>query len=177
MRERPKKLTFASGSVTTRAGAELLQEMTKTEAVHVPYKGDPPALNDIMGGQIDFMTVNFVPGVPLIKSGKLRAIAVTSTSRIRALPNIPTVQETPGLEGFEMTTAGAAFVPAGTPAAIVLRLNKILSTAANSDELKNFMESTGGESLSSTPKELEQFVRSEHAKWARIVKMAGIEPE
>lgn len=177
MRERHGKMTFGSGSVTTRAGAELLRAMTKTEAVHVPYKGDPPALNDIMGGQIDFMTVNFVPGIPLIKSGKLRALAVTSPSRIRVLPDIPAVQETPGLEGYEMTTAAAAFVPAGTPAQIVSRLNTLLVSAANTEEVKKFMESTGGEVVTGSPKGLEELIRKESAKWARIVKAAGIEPE
>jgi tripartite-type tricarboxylate transporter receptor subunit TctC len=177
MRARPGKITFASGNVTGQAASELLRAMTKTEAVHVPYKGEPPALTDLMGGQIDFMAANLVPAIPLIKSGKLRAIAVTTLSRNSLLPDIPAVQETAGLEGYEMTTAGAVFVPAGTPAPIISRLNSLLVSAVKSDEYRKFAESVGSPASVSTPEALGQLIRSEYAKWARIVKAAGIEPE
>jgi tripartite-type tricarboxylate transporter receptor subunit TctC len=179
MRSRPGKITFASGSSSTRAGGELLKMMTKCEAVHVPYKGDPAALVGVMGGEVDFMTVNPIPASPLIKSGKIRPIAVTSTERVQAFSNIPTVRETKGygLENYEMTAWSAAFVPAHTPAEIVSHLNNIFRTALKAEDVIRFYTEPGGLVTPSTPEELGQFVRSETEKWAEIVKAAGIEPE
>jgi tripartite-type tricarboxylate transporter receptor subunit TctC len=179
MRSRPGKVTFASGSSSTRAGAELLRTMTKCDAVHVPYKGDPAAMTDVMGGQVDFMTVNLAAATGMIKGGKIRAVAVTSTARVPAFPDIPTVRETKGysLENYEMTAWLAAFVPAHTPPQIVSRLNSLFLSALKAEDVKQFFHDTGALVTPSSPEELGQFVRSETAKWAGIVKTAGIEAE
>jgi tripartite-type tricarboxylate transporter receptor subunit TctC len=179
MRARPGKVTFASGSSSTRAGAELLRSLTNCDAVHVPYKGDPAALTDVMGGQVDFMTANLAASTALLKSGKLRPIAVTSAARVPAFPDIPTVRESTGLglENYEMTAWLAAFVPAHTPSQIVSRLNSLFLTALKAEDVRQFFHDTGALVTPSSPEELAQFVRSETAKWAGIVKTAGIEAE
>ncbi len=175
-KQKQGKLTFASGSSSTRISSELYLIMSGASAVHVPYKGVPLALTDLVGNQFDFMISDIGPARPLIQSGKLRAIAVTTAQRHPLFKDVPTMAES-GLPGYEMTAWVAAFFPAATPKAIVERMSQLVQKAVNSPAATEHFGVSGGEGVSSTPEELAAFVRSETAKWAKVVKAAGIEPE
>lgn len=175
-KQKPGQLTFASGSSSTRISSELYLMQTGAKAVHVPYKGVPPALTDLVGGQVDFMISDIGPTRALIRSGKLRALAVTTAQRHPQFREVPTMAES-GMPGFEMTAWVAAFVPAATPRPIVQRLSELIQKAVASPAARESFEALGGEGVSSTPQELEAFVQSETLKWAKVVKAAGIEPE
>ena len=138
MQARPDDLTFASGGngSTSQMCTALLNDMTKTKARHVPYKGNSPAVNDTAGGQVDF-TCNSAAVLPLVKSGKLRALAVTSRQRWPELPDVPTVAET-GVEGYEISSWIGAMVPAGTPKAVVARLAEAMLAIAEGDDFRDF---------------------------------------
>jgi len=175
-RQKQGKLTFGSGSSSTRISSELYMMMSGASALHVPYKGVPLALTDLVGNQIDFMISDIGPAMSLIQSGKLRAVAVTTAKRHPLFKDVPTMAES-GLPGYEMTAWVAAFFPAATPRPIVERMSQLIQKTVNSPAAAEYFGASGGEAVSSTPEELAAFVRSETAKWARVVKAAGIEPE
>ncbi|QWC90819.1 Bug family tripartite tricarboxylate transporter substrate binding protein [Cupriavidus metallidurans] len=175
-RQRQGKLTFGSGSSSTRIASELYKIMSGAPALHVPYKGVPQALTDLMGHQIDFMISDISPARPLIQAGKLRAIAVTTAQRHPLFKDVPTMDES-GLPGYELTAWVAAFFPAGTPTSVVDQMSGFIQQAMGSSAAAEHFGKTGGQPLSSTPEELAAFVRSETAKWAKTIKAAGIEPE
>ena len=133
-RNRERELSFGSGSSSTRIAAEMLKKRTNAKMLHVPYKGTPQALTDLMGGQIDFMTCDINPATSLIPAGELRALAVTSLQRDPAFPELPTLAES-GLPGYELTAWLGIFVPAKTPPATVTRLHKLVVDAANSEAM------------------------------------------
>lgn len=176
MRKSPGKLNFGAGSSSTRAGGELLRTVTETEAVHVPYKGNPQALSDLIGGQIDFMTVDLTPAIPMIQAGQLRALAVTSQQRSDIFPDVPTVEEVLN-KPYEMTAWIGAYLPAKTPQAQIDKMNEMLHKAASSQRVQEFLQASGGRIKLSSPAELKAFGKSETEKWARIVEAAGIEPQ
>lgn len=175
-RQRQGKLTFGSGSSSTRIASELYKIMSGAPALHVPYKGVPQALTDLMGHQIDFMISDISPARPLIQAGKLRAIAVTTAQRHPLFKDVPTMDES-GLPGYELTAWVAAFFPAGTPTPVVDQMSGFIQQAMGSSAAAEHFGKTGGQPLSSTPEELAAFVRNETAKWAKTIKAAGIEPE
>lgn len=171
-----KRLNFGGGNSSSRIAGELLKTATGADLLAVPYKGTPPALTDLMGGQIDFMFCDIGAALPLVTSGKLRALATSSATREPLLRDVPTLQEA-GLKGFEMTVWSAAFVPAKTPKDTVTKLNELLRAALADPVVRREFASTGGRSGGSTPDELREFVKAEMAKWAAAVKTAGIQPE
>jgi len=171
-----KRWHFGAGNSSSRIAGELLKTATGADLLAVPYKGTPPALTDLMGGQIDFMFCDVGPALPLVMSGKLRALATSSAGRELLLRDVPTLQEA-GLKDFEMTVWSAAFVPAKTPKDIVEKLNELLRSALAEPAVRQEFAKTGGRSRGSTPQELRDFVKSEMAKWAAAVRAAGIEPE
>ncbi|MGO4332162.1 Bug family tripartite tricarboxylate transporter substrate binding protein [Cupriavidus sp. 2TAF22] len=175
-REKPGKLTFASGSSSTRIASELYKMMAGVQALHVPYKGVPAALTDLMGHQVDFMISDVSPAMTLIQGGKLRAVAVTTAQRHPVLKDVPTMAES-GLPGYEMVAWSAAFFPAATPRAVVERMNQLVRKGLADPRAADYFGRTGGEPAPSSPDELAAFVRSETAKWAKVIKAAGIEPE
>jgi len=175
-RQRQGKLSFASGSSSTHISSSLYMIMSGAAAVHVPYKGVPQALTDLAGNQVDFMISDIGPARPLIQSGRLRAIALTTAQRHPQFKDVPTMAES-GLPGYEMTAWVAAFMPAATPRPIVERMSQLIQKAVASPAVSGIFSTSGGEGVSSTPEELAAFVQSETAKWARAVKAAGIEPE
>jgi tripartite-type tricarboxylate transporter receptor subunit TctC len=175
-KKNPGKLTFGSGSSSSRIAGELLQQMAGIQILHVPYKSNPLAITDLLGGQIDMMITDTSTGLPQVKGGKVRALGVTAPKRIALAPDIPTIDEA-GVKGYEMGYWFAAYVPAKTPAAVVKRLNELLVAATKSATAKSFYESTGTDPAVSTPDELAKFQTSESQKWGRIVKAAGIVPE
>ncbi|MEO8524897.1 MAG: tripartite tricarboxylate transporter substrate binding protein [Caldimonas sp.] len=175
-RKRPGKLSFGSGSSSSRVAGEMLKQLTQTDILHVPYKSNPLAITDLLGGQIDFMITDAATGVPQIKGGKLRALAVSTTKRNPMLPDVPTLDEA-GVKGYDMGYWFAAYVPAGTPAPVVSRLHDLLVAGVKSAAARTFFESTGSDPWTTTPDELAKFQGVEAQKWGRVIKAAGIEPE
>ena len=175
-RKEPGKLSFGSGSSSSRVAGELFKQLSHTEILHVPYKSNPNALTDLLGGQIDLMITDTATGVPQIKAGKLRALGVSTSKRLALLPDVPTIDEA-GVKGYDMGYWFAAYVPAATPAPVVARLHELLVNATKGAAAKAFYESTGAEAWSTTPEELAKFQATEAQKWGKVIKAAGIEPE
>jgi tripartite-type tricarboxylate transporter receptor subunit TctC len=175
-KKEPGKRTFGSGSSSSRIAGELFQQMAEVKLVHVPYKSNPMAVTDLLGGQIDMMITDAATGLPQVKSGKLRALGVSSSKRSPLAPDVPTIDEA-GVKGYEMGYWFGAYVPAGTPADVLERLNALLVKAVASQEARQFYETTGTEPVSGTPEELAKFQQAEAQKWGKIIKAAGIEAE
>jgi tripartite-type tricarboxylate transporter receptor subunit TctC len=173
-RKEAGKLTFASsGSGTSiHLSAELFKMLTKTEMTHVPYKGSAAALPDVMSGQVSIMFDNAPTVVPHIRGGKLKAIAVTSTKRSPALPNVPTVAEA-GVEGFDASSWFGVLAPAGTPKDIVDKLSQTIAKALQTAEMKERLSSQGADAVGSTPEQFSAHIKSEIEKWAKVVKASG----
>lgn len=171
-----KPMSFAYGNSSSRIAGELLKTATGADLLGVPYKGTPQALTDLIGGQIDFMFCDIGPALPLVMSGKLRALATSSADRELLLRDVPTLKEA-GLKDFEVTVWSAVFVPAKTPKDTVAKLSELLRAAMADPVVRQEFSRTGGRSRGSTPEELRAFVASEMAKWAAAVKTAGIQPE
>ncbi|MDP1535627.1 MAG: tripartite tricarboxylate transporter substrate binding protein [Burkholderiales bacterium] len=174
-KQQPGKLTAGSGSAGSLVPVFMLQQMAGIELNHIPYKSIPPALADVMSGQINMVYADMVTGSPQVKSGKVRALGVTSRKRDPLLPDVPAIAET--VKDFELIAWFALFAPAGTPQAIVDRLavesQKIL---ARSDVRERFAV-MGIQVAPLQPAELGAFQKSELAKWARLAKAANIQPE
>jgi tripartite-type tricarboxylate transporter receptor subunit TctC len=175
-RKAPGKLTFGSGSASSRVAAELFTQMAGIEMLHVPYKSNPLAITDLLGGQIDMMIPDTATGVPQVKAGKLRALGVTAPRPLALLPGVPPIAEA-GVKGYEMSYWFAAYLPANTPAPVVKRLNELLVAASTSASAKAFYESGGSEPFTTTPEGLAKFQVEESQKWGRVIKAAGIQPE
>jgi len=175
-RKNPGKLSFGSGSSSSRIAGELFQQMAGVKLLHVPYKSNPLAINDLLGGQIDMMITDTATGIPQVQSGKLRALGVSSMKRSPLAPDIPTIDEA-GVKGYEMSYWFAAYVPAHTPPAVIAKLREMLVAAEKGAGAKAFYGSTGTEAFITTPDELAKFQAAESGKWGRIIKAAGIEPE
>ena len=175
-KKQPGKMTFGSGGSSTLVAAELFMQLTGTKLTHVPYKSNPLALNDVIGGQIDMIITDTATGIPQVKAGKVRALGVTSTRRTSLAPDVPTLDEA-GVRGYEMSFWFAAYVPAGTPAPIVNRLYEILLKATQGTAAENFRKTAGTEAFTTTPDGLVAFQAAEAQKWGRVIKSAGIEPE
>ena len=175
-KKRPGKLSFGSGSSSSRVAGEMFKQLTHTDILHVPYKSNPNAITDLLGGQIDFMITDTATGVPQIKGGKLRGLGVSTTKRNPLLPELPTLDEA-GVKGYDMGYWFAAYVPAGTPAPVVARLHELLVAGTKSASAKQFFDSTGTDPWTTTSDELAKFQAAEAQKWGRVIKAAGIEPE
>ncbi|ROZ78841.1 tripartite tricarboxylate transporter substrate binding protein [Ramlibacter sp. WS9] len=166
--------TFASpgaGSSTHLAG-ELFADLIGVPLTHVPYKGQPQALQDVAAGQVAFLFDQLTAGMPLVKAGKLRLLAVTTAKRIAAVPDAPTMDEA-GVKGFEMAAWQAVYAPKGTPKAVVDRLNKEIVAMVKSPEVREKMAATGIEVVGSTPEELTKFMQKEIPRWAALVQKSG----
>jgi tripartite-type tricarboxylate transporter receptor subunit TctC len=175
-KKNPGKLSFGSGSSSSRIAGELLQQMAGIQILHVPYKSNPLAINDLLGGQIDMMITDTATGLPQVQGGKVRALGVTATKRSPLAPEIPTIAEA-GVPGYEMGYWFAAYVPAKTPPAVVKRLNELMVAATKGPTAVKFYQTTGVDAATSTPEELAKFQQGESAKWGKIVKAANIQPE
>jgi len=172
----PGKLNFGSGSSSSRVASELLKQMAGVDMVNVPYKSNPMAITDLMGGQVDFMFADAPTALPQVEGGKLRALAVSGPKRIAAAPNIQTVDEA-GVKGYDMSYWTAAYLPARTPQAVVQKFNGWLAKASATPSAKEFLAKTSQEEALSTPEQLAQFQANESSKWGRVIKAAGIQPE
>ena len=174
-RAKPGKLDFASGGQGSSAhmSMELFKFLTKTDLNHIPYKGATPALTDIIGGTVPVMFVNLPPALGHIKSGKVRALAVTTARRWPALPDVPTVAES-GVDGFETVAWFGLLAPAGTPPAIVERLAAEVRRIAQLPDVRARIEATGAEAVGSTPQEFARRIGDDVDKWKRVAGAAKI---
>ena len=175
-KSKPGKLSFGSGSSSSRVAGEQFKQLTGTYILNIPYKSNPPAVTDLLGGQIDMMITDMATGLPQVKAGKLKALGVSTRQRSPLAPEVPTIAEA-GVKGYEMTYWFAAYAPAGTPADVVAKLNDLLVKAAHSTSAAPFYQSTGIEIFTSNPEDLRSFQASETLKWGKIIKAAGIVPE
>jgi tripartite-type tricarboxylate transporter receptor subunit TctC len=177
-KRRPGELNFASAGIGTspQMSIELLKSMAGIDMVHIPYKGTAPGVVDLLAGQVLVMAPNLLTALPHIKSGKLRALAVTSSKRSRALPDVPTVAES-GLAGYDSTQWYGVLAPAGTPREIVSRLHEAIVHALRDDEVGKRLAADGAEAVGSTPEEFAAFIKSESEKWAKVATAAGIKAE
>lgn len=171
----PGKVTYGSfgnGSAAHLAG-EYFKSLAHVDMVHVPYKGSGPALVDLVAGQIDVMFDVFSTSAPLVKAGKLRAIAITSTERSPQFPQVPTMQEA-GIAGFEAGTWFGLLAPANTPQPIIDTLSKATNAALQEKDLRDILSFQGAAVRGGTPDQFRRFFLSEYDKWGKIVKSAGI---
>ncbi len=169
----PGKLSFGSGNGSSRGGAELFRIMTGIDLLGVPYKTQPQAVADLLGGRIDVVFSDFTVGLPPVLDGRARGLAVTSKQRIPGLEQFPTVDGS-GVPGFEMWAWTAMYAPAGTPKPIIDRLNALVRQAAKSPAYLNLLKTTYGVSFVGSPEDLAAFQAAETKKWAEIVSVAGM---
>jgi len=177
MRRNPGKLSYASGGNGSggHMSGELLKSMAKVSMVHIPYAGAAPAQLGLLGGQTDLMFDNLASAAANIRAGKLRAFAVTTARRSPSLPDVPTMAEAGGkdLAGFDVTTWFGVFAPAGTPSPVVARLNEELRKALLTTEMRERLAKMGAEPAPTSPAEFAAFIRTELAKYEKVVKFSG----
>jgi len=178
-KERPGFYAYASpGSGTPgHIAAELLKRRAGIDIVHVPYKGGGPALADTIAGQVPFLFLTAPAGLPSVRSGKLRALAVTTRKRTAAATDIPTVAEELNLSDYEVDSWCAMFAPAKTPAAIVARMQKEIARAVHLPEVKQKLTEQGADPVGGSPEELDRVVKTELKSWAAVIRDANIKLE
>lgn len=174
LRKNPGKFNFASGNFAGRASGEILKLRTGADIQHVPYRSVPAAVTDMLGGQVDFMFSDVVAGLPHVKSGKLRGLAVTTPQRLNTAPDIPIMKEA-GIADFELVSWFAVAAPAKTPRETIERIAAQFNEITNDAETRAFFEKVGGEPFPGEPDALAAFVRTEIDRWGELVKKAGIE--
>ena len=174
-KSKPGKLTFASSGAgsTNHLTAELFKSIAGVDVIHVPYKGGGPALNDLLGGHVDAMFATLPSAVAHIKSGKLKALAVTGERRSGALPDVPTATEA-GAPGLVVTTWNGVLAPAGTPPAVLERLHREVTAAASQADIKERYAAAGAETMTSSSDQFRNAIQKDYARWAQVIKQAGI---
>jgi tripartite-type tricarboxylate transporter receptor subunit TctC len=171
---REKPLSFGSGNTSSRGAAELFRSRAGIAMQHVPYRGMPQALTDVLSGEIDCVFADPASAQGLVQDGRLRVLAVTSNERLAAMPGVPTVAEA-GLRESDLTAWVGVFVRAGTPAEIIARLNQLTTAFVTREETKAYLESVGAKPFRATPEELRAFQEADTKRWAEIVAIAKIE--
>jgi tripartite-type tricarboxylate transporter receptor subunit TctC len=174
----PGNLDYSSGGIGTsnHVAAELFGYMTGVRLTHVPYKGGGPAFAALIAGEVHLMFVASQTAVPLLKSGRLRVLGVSTAKRSRFLPAVPTIAEA-GVPGYEVNSWTALFAPAGTPAAIVKSLNAEVEKALKQTDALDVLEKQGLEHAAGTPEEVASMIRTEVAKWTKVIRTMGIKPQ
>ena len=169
------KLTFASAGVgsSNQFTAELFNYMAKTKMTHIPYKGGGPAMVDVAGGQVSLIFATIVSAIPLVKSGRLRPLGVTSAHRSPSMPEVPTIAEA-GLPGYESTIWYGMVMPTGAPRAIVARLSSEIEKLLKTQDVKDRFQTLGADIMYLPPERFEQYVRAEIKKWSVVVKETGM---
>jgi tripartite-type tricarboxylate transporter receptor subunit TctC len=176
-RSRPDQVAYGSGGAgtSTHLSGAMLAQMGGVRMVHVPYKGGGPATIDLLSGQITWMFGTLLPSMPHIRSGRLRALAVTSTKRTPVLPDVPPVADS--LPGFEASSWYGVSAPGGTPKDVVAKLNQEIARILNSAEMRERLSHEGAEVVGGSPEEFGRFYRAEIDKWAKVIRAAGIKLE
>ena len=174
---KPGAMSFASaGNGTSQhLSGELFKAMAGLQMEHIPYKGSAPAIQDVMAGQVPMMFDTTVVAGPHVRSGNVRALAVTSSKRVKGMENIPTMAEA-GVPGYELVSWQGVFAPAGTPKAIITRLNAELVKIIAMPDIRERLDSLGVDPVANSPEEFAAFQKAEIAKWAKVIKDAGIKP-
>ncbi len=177
-RAKPGQINYGSGGIGTAShlATELLKLMTRTEMAHVPYKGLGPALTDLIGGRLQIIISTMASALPQIKADRLRPLAVTTAQRSQFFPQIPTMDEA-GVKGYEFSTWYGLLVAAGTPRSIVARLNNETAKALDSTLVKEQFGTQGLEATHSTPEAFGAYLRTEVAKWGKVIVASGAKPE
>ena len=177
-KQKPGAINFGSGGVgtTPHMAGELFAYTAGISMVHIAYRGEAPALNDLLGGQLQVMFPNLSACIGNVRAGTLRALAVTSKERSASAPDIPTVAEA-GLPGFEAATWFGLVAPAGTPKDVLAKLNAVVKRLGDMSDVQQRFNELGMMSAASSPEELDAYIKAETAKWAKVIKDAGIKPQ
>lgn len=177
-RARPGQLNYASAGSGTNLhiAAELFKNLSGTNIVHVPYKGGGPALTALLGGEAQLSFLGVVAVVPHVKSGKMRALALTAAKRSAVLPDLPTIAEA-GVPGYEFASWYGVLAPAGTPAPRITKLHDILVKSLRSPDLAGRMAAEGADIIAGSPQQFAAYLKTELAKWAKVVKDSGLRVE
>lgn len=173
---KPDRLSFASSSAIGQLTGELFKLLSGTKILHVPYKGGGPAMIDVVGGHVDLMFASPPSSMPMVKAGKLRAIAVAGPKRLAALPDVMTAQES-GFPDFDVNGWYGFAAPANTPREIVSRLNTEIGRVLNSAAVRDKLMTQGLEPKTNSPEEMTSYVRAEYERWGKVVKAARLKPE
>lgn len=173
---RPGRLNFAAGGsgATTHMAAELFKSMAGISMTHIPYKGTGPAVMDTVGGHVDLMFAPMATAAPHIHSGRLRALGVCTAKRAIAMPELPTIAEA-GLPRYESTNATGVLAPAGTPREIVTKIQQEIARILNMPDIRERLLVSGSEPVGSTPEQFGEYIRTEVAKWAKVMKASSME--
>jgi tripartite-type tricarboxylate transporter receptor subunit TctC len=171
------ELTFATPGAGSapHLSAEMFKRMAGIDMIHVPYKGIPPAITDVIGGRVTMLFTTTISAAPHIKSGKVRALALTSAKRLDNMPGVPTIGET--LKGYQAEAFQGMIAPAGVPRAIIEKLGREVAAIVQSPEIGKTFEASGAVAVGSTPAAFAAFLKTETAKWAKVIKEAGIKLE
>jgi tripartite-type tricarboxylate transporter receptor subunit TctC len=172
----PGKLTYASGSSSSHVSGATFARQAGIDMQHVPYKSNPPAMTDVIGGRVTMMFVDILTGMPMVSNGDLRALAVTTKNRSPLAPDLPSMDEA-GVPGFDITSWQGWFAPAGTPPEIIAKLNGELRKVIDRPDVKAELAARGMDAFSSSPEEMATFVKEQLALWNRLVSEAGIEKQ
>jgi tripartite-type tricarboxylate transporter receptor subunit TctC len=172
----PGKLSFGAGTPSTRIAAEMFRQAADVDFLHVPYKSTPPAITDLLGGQVDFAFADPVTAGAQTRGGKLRALAVSGTTRMPDWADVPTMEEA-GIKGYDWSIWIALYLPKGMDPALTNRVNAIIRKAMATPEAREFAKNNSLELAPTSPEELTRFQAAEVTKIARVLKRAGIEPE
>ena len=174
-RSKPGQMSYGTGGhgSSNHLSMELLKSMAGVQITHVPYKGDVPAMIDAMAGQIEMSVPTVVAASPYVKSGKLRAIAVTSVKRVAALPEVPTIAEA-GVPGFESVSWGGVMAPGGTPAPVINKLNTEIVRILRLPDMQERLQALGAEVVGSSPAEFANYLETEIARWSKVARAAGV---
>jgi len=175
-KDHPGKLSFASANTSGIVAGETLKHWAEIDMLHVPYKSTPPAIQDVLAGRVSMMFADLTSGLPHVRSGALRALAVTRIKRSSLFPELPTLDET-GVTGFDMDSWAGIVAPARTPPAIAAQLNTELRKIIDNPDTRSALGRVGFEAFSSSPQEFGEFVKSQLGKWGKMVKDAAIQPE
>src|SRR5581483_1825711 len=175
-RQKPGKLTYASAGVGSpfQIAAELFKQSAGVNILHVPYKGGGPAVADVIGDHVDMTFANLMAVLPQARAGQVRALGVTSAKLSPAAPDVPTIAEQ-GLPGYDFTSWFGALAPAGTPQPIIDKLNAEIVKALKTPEISKQLSSQGADLVASTPQAFDAYLKSETAKWSKVIKSAGIQ--
>lgn len=175
-RKQPGRLSYGASGVGTTGhmGGELFKSMAKVDVMFVPYNGGPTAIQDLLGGRLDYLFVNTSEAAPLVKAGKVRAIGVSSLKRLPLMPEVPTLDEA-GVKGYETVSWGGVVAPKGTPDDVVATLNAAIQKALQAPDVRAGLATLGAEPAGGSPADFKKLIDRETAKWRGIIESAGIE--
>ncbi|MNV24464.1 Tripartite tricarboxylate transporter family receptor [compost metagenome] len=175
-KKNPGRITYASGNSTGIVAGATLANRAGIDILHVPYKGTPQGLTDVVGGQVDFMFTDLTSGLPFVQSGQLRALAVSTAERSAIVPDLPSMTEA-GVKDFDLNSWNGYFGPAGLPPEVVAKLNAAINQVVAKPEVKKRLADLGFDAFSSTPEAFAQFVSDQRTLWGKLIKDAGIEQQ